>query len=123
MADLGLLTAKINSLPQNLRAPMLEIVTILTKDMRFGHPKQEQPDPALNFGGGFFAGTTAAIADDEFTIAHGFGRVPYLAIPVLPLDTENAEIVPLMVTRAADDKRLYFSSSVQSAPVLLYIEG
>lgn len=123
MADLGLLTAKINSLPANLRAPMLEIVTILCRDIRFGHPKQEQPDPLLNMGGGFFAGTTHATPGTEFTIAHGFGRTPYLLMPVLCLDTPGAQIVPLTVNRAADDRRIYLTSSVASAPIVCAVEG
>lgn len=123
MADLGNISAKLNGLPQPMRPVLLEIFTILCRDIRFGHPKQEQPDPMLNHGGGFFGATTAAVANAEFNIPHGFGRVPYLAIQVLPLDTPGAQIVPLMVTRAADDKRIYLSSPTESAPVLLAVEG
>lgn len=123
MADLGRITALLNALPANLRAPMLEVMTVLCRDLRFGHAKQEQPDPCLNFGGGFFSGTTPTIANTEFSIAHGFGRVPYLALPVLPLDTVGARTVNLAVTRAADDKRVYLSSPSTDAYVTLIIEG
>lgn len=123
MADLGDIESTIRTLPQPLRAPMNQIVRPLVKDMRFGHPKGMQPDPAQNFGGGFFAATTAATPGEEFTIAHGFGRTPYLAIPVLPLDQVNASTVQLTVSRVADDKRVYFTSTEASVSFTVYIEG
>lgn len=123
MADLGFVQQELNALPANLRPVFFRIFQAILKDLRLGHPKQEQPDPLMNFGGGFFTGTTAGIANDEFTIAHGFGRVPYLAFPVLALDTVGAQIVPLAVTRAADDKRIYLSSPTVSADVVLVVEG
>jgi len=123
VADLGSLEAELNGLPVEIRATFLRIFRAVLKDMRFGHPKGEQPDPMLNFGGGFFHGTTPASPGDEFTIAHGFGRVPYLAFPVLMLDTVGSSVVPVTVSRAADNKRLYFTSTIASAPVTLGVEG
>lgn len=123
MASLSLVQAKLNALPAALRAPMLEIFTAILRDVRFGHPLGEQPDPCTNFGAGFFTATTAAIGGDEFTVTHGFGRVPYLAIPVLPLDSVGSQIVPLTVTRAADDRRIYLSSPTASADICLVVEG
>jgi hypothetical protein len=123
MADLGLISAEINALPPELRPIFTRIFTAMLTDLRFGHPKGAQPDPLKNFGGGFFQGTTAAMADTEFTIAHGFGRTPYLAWPVLPLDQVGTRLVDLAVTRAADDKRIYLSSSVTDAALTLAIEG
>ena len=123
MASLAYVEREINSLPTELRPALLRIFQTVLKDLRIGHPTGDVPDPTENMGGGFFHATTAATANDEFTVAHGFGRVPYLVIPVLPLDVVNAEIVPLTVTRAADDKRIYLSSSVESAPVSLWVEG
>lgn len=123
MADLGRLEGLINGLPAEMRPTLREIITIIVKDVRFGHPRQEQPDPMTNMGGGFFTATTAAIAGNEFTVPHGFGRVPYLLLPVLPLDTPGAEIVPLVVTRAADDKRIYLASPTTDAHCVFAVEG
>lgn len=123
MSDLGFVEREIAALPPTMRPTFLRIFQAILKDLRFGHPKQEQPDPMVNFGGGFFTGTTAATPGDEFTIAHGFGRVPYLLLPVLPLDTVGAQIVPLEVTRVADEKRIYLTSTVASAPIVLAVEG
>lgn len=123
MASLSLVESEIAALPQELRPIFKRIFQALLKDLRFGHPTGDVPDPMTNFGGGFFHGTTHAAANTEFSLPHGFGRVPYLLFPVLPLDTVGARIVPLTVTRAADDKRVYLSSSVESAPVTVAIEG
>lgn len=68
-------------------------------------------------------GRTHATPETEFSIAHGLGRAPYLLVPVLALDTENAELVPLRVTRAADAARIYLASSVADAPIRVLIEG
>jgi hypothetical protein len=123
MADLGSAEADINGFPANLRTVLKRILTPLFKDLRFGHPRGEQPDPLQNFGGGFFHAVTPADVDTEFTIQHGFGRVPYLAIPCLMLDAPGVELPPLRVTRAADDRRIYLSSSVAGATFSLIVEG
>ena len=67
-------------------------------------------------------GTTAAVADTEFTIAHGLGKAPYLLIPVLPLDAVNATLVPLTVTRLPDASRIYLSSPVTGATFRAFLE-
>lgn len=102
---------------------MLRIFRGFLRDIRFGHPTGEQPDPALNMGGAFFHGTTPATPGETFTIAHGFGRVPYLAVPVLMLDAVGSSTVSLTVAREADDKRVYFTSTEASAPISVFIEG
>jgi len=70
----------------------------------------------------YLESTTHATANTEFSILHGLGRTPYVAIPVLPLDAVGAKLVPLTVTRAADASRLYLSSSSTSAAVWLLVE-
>lgn len=123
MANLGLVTQELNGLPANLRPVFLRIFQGILRSLRFGHPTGDDPDPSENFGGGFYSVTTHATPGSEFTIAHGFGRAPYLLIPVLPLDVVNAELVPLTVSRAADERRIYLTSSVASAPLTVYVEG
>jgi hypothetical protein len=94
---------------------------VLKGGLRFGRP--EDATASENFTAAFYEATTDAVANTEFSIAHGFGRAPYLVIPVLPLDTPDARIVPLKVTQAADTKRIYLSSSETSAAIRLYVEG
>lgn len=114
---------EVNSLPAAVRPAFLRIFRAVLKDLRFGHPTGNVADPCENFGAGFFTATTPASANAQFAISHGFGRTPYLLVPCLPLDTIGAQIVPLTVERAADDKRIYLSSSATNAPLTVYVEG
>ncbi len=122
MANLGYLLSEVKALPADQRPTMTRIVTDLCKH-RFGHSTQMAPDPLENVQGAFLTATTPAVANTEFSISHGFGRTPYGAMPWLPLDVVGSRTVPLTVTRAADDKRIYLSSSVESAPFTLVVEG
>jgi hypothetical protein len=121
MADLGPIELMLTALPDTERRVLSGVFKYLLKDIRFG--RAEANSPSTNFGGGFFSVTTPAVAGTEFTVAHSFGRVPYLCIPVLPLDSVGARIVPLEVSRAADAVRIYLKSTIADAPVLLYVEG
>jgi hypothetical protein len=123
MADWATIMAEINGLPANLRPTFTRIFQGLLGDLRIGHPTFAARDPLKNFSGAFIHTTTHATPNTEFSIVHGFERIPYLLLPVLPLDTVGAQIVPLVVTRAVDDKRMYLSSSVASAPVTFAVEG
>lgn len=119
--------SEIKSLPSELRPVFQRIFTAILKDLRFGHPDADLMrtlrNPLENFGGGFLQATTPTTPNDAFSIPHSFGRAPYLLWPVLPLDTVNAAIVPLTVTRAADEKRIYLASSVAGANVIVAVEG
>ena len=123
MADLGLIETEIKSLPAALQPTVLRIFRAFLKDVRFGHPSGAVPDPTLNMAGGFFHATTPAVAGTTFSIAHGFGRVPYLALPVLRLDAVGSSIVPVTVAQAADGRRVYLTSTVAAAPITLVLEG
>jgi hypothetical protein len=70
----------------------------------------------------YLTGTTPAVADQEFSLAHGLARVPYLLIPVLGLDTVGQQIVPLRVSRAADESRIYLRSTAVSAAIAVMVE-
>lgn len=122
MADFGNVETMLAGVSdQPLRRVLKSVFQYVLKDVRFG--RAEDGDPSKNFGAGFYTATTPAVAGTEFSIAHGFGRTPYLLIPVLPLDTVNATIVPLTVSRAADEGRVYLTSTEASAPITVYLEG
>jgi hypothetical protein len=123
MAALGTVENEIKTLPANLQPTMLRIFRAFLRDLRFGHPTGETNDPLVNFGGAFLYGTTPSAPGDTVTIAHGFGRTPYLAIAGLRLDAVGSSIVPLTVQRAADDKRIYLTSTESDAPFTLLVEG
>ena len=67
--------------------------------------------------------TTPNTPDTEFSIEHGLSTIPYNLIPCLPLDSVGAKLVDLTVTRAADVRRIYLSSSVTDAPITVFIEA
>jgi hypothetical protein len=123
VASIGDITTKINALPIALRKPMLDIFTELLTQLRFGHPNGSAKDPTLNFGGAFLHGTTPTTPGDELAMAHGFGRVPYLAHGVLRLDAVGSTLVPLTVSRVSDDKRIYVTSTESAKAFSLYVEG
>lgn len=123
MADLGFFESEIRSLPDTLRPTMLRLFRALLKDIRLGHPSGDASDPMLNLGGAFLHGKTPSVAGTEFTIKHSFGRTPYVAFPVLRLDAQGSSVVRLTVSRAADDKRVYFTSLDINAPISLAVEG
>lgn len=124
MASLSVIEAKINALPSEIRVPMLEIFRELLGHLRFGHPSTvDEAEPLTNFDGAFVHTTTPSNAGDVFTIPHGLGRTPYLGWPVLLLDTVGSTNGVFTVQRAADDDRIYLTSTLEDAPVSFVVEG
>ncbi len=111
--------------PEGDRQVLKAVLKYTLQDCRFGpaSPASAGGVVSKNFGGGFFSAKTPSTANQEFSIVHGFGRVPYLLIPVLPLDTVNAACVRLTISRAADVSRIYLKSPDTSQPINVYIEG
>ncbi len=93
----------------------------LMLDIRFGNATPRAK--ATNMSGGFFSGKTPGTANQEFVVAHNFGRIPYLYIPVLPLDQVGASIVRTTVSRAADASNIYLKSPDVSQTIFFYLEG
>jgi hypothetical protein len=89
-------------------------------NLRLGQP--EHQTRSENFQAYFYNTTTPAVANTEFSIAHGLGRAPYLLIPILPLDV-GAQLVRLSVSRAPDAARVYLKSPETNAPVTILLEG
>jgi len=121
ISDYGNVESMLSGLDDKTQRILRRIFEYVLKDLRFG--RGEDGYPAKNFGAGFYAATTPAVANTAFTVTHSFGRIPYLVVPVLPLDKPGAKIVRLTVTQAADASRLYLSSPDTSAPIYLYVEG
>ena len=123
MADYGEIQTIINGFPENLRPKMLEFAKAVLK-MRFGHPTgTTSSEKLVNFSGAFLHGTTPATPGDEFTIAHDIGRAPYFGLIGLRFDAVGSSVVPLTVSRAADNHRVYLTSTEANAPVTLFAEG
>lgn len=108
------------SLDAPIRRALKQAFTYLLDNLRFGRP--EHSGRAENLQAYFFSGTTPSTANEEFSIIHGLGRAPYLAIPVLPLDA-GATFVRLHVPRAPDGNRIYLTSPETNAPITILVEG
>jgi len=78
---------------------------------------------AENFSWFLIEGVTSTSANTEFSVEHGMDRIPSkLVTLVLPLNTVNATMPDLTVSRAADIRRVYLKSSVQGATFQAYLE-
>jgi hypothetical protein len=121
MATTSYVSTLIGGLKSDLKRALEAVFDYVLTNLRFG--RCASGTRAENFQLYGLDGTTHGTPDTEFSIAHGLGRAPYLLIPVLPLDTVGAEIVPLRVTRAADASRIYLASSVADADIRVLVEG
>ena len=117
MASKGYTEAILNTLPAELRKPLNLAFAHVMDDARLGGN-----DKAQNFAWYAFESTTAAVAGDEFSIRHGLNQIPSKVIPYLDLNVVGSQIVPLVVSRAPDSQRVYFTSSSTSALVRVYLE-
>ena len=121
MATTPYVESMLGGLDAGLRKALSQIFTYVLGNLRFGRP--EHQERAENLQAYFYEATTPSVAGTEFSIAHGLQRAPYLLIPVLPLDTVGAKTVPLEVSKAADDQRLYLKSTTASAPIRVLVEA
>src|SRR5512146_682447 len=109
MATNGYVDQLLGTIEPNLKAALKRVFDYVLPEGRLGRPDDRQKSE--NFFAHFYTATTPSPAGTEFSIAHGLGRTPYLLVPVLPLDADGNQIVPLEVTRAADNVRVYLKST------------
>lgn len=125
MASSAYVNRLLAGLPSASQSPLTAIFQYLLSSLRIG--RIEPGETVVNRGANLqlypLTAVTPAVANTEFSIPHGLPTVPYLLLPVLPLDQVGAGIVPLTVTRAADATRIYLSSSVTSATIYVSVEG
>lgn len=120
MAQASYITQLLAGFPADQRKALQLAFEYVLTNLRLG-----QPDPstrAENLQLYYFPGQTPAVANTEFTIVHGLASVPYNMIAVLPPRIVGAQMVPLIVTRAADKNRIYLSSSMTNAPIMIALE-
>jgi hypothetical protein len=121
MASAAAIEALCGGLTPDQRRVLKAIFDYLLTNLRFGQPVTAQR--AENWQAYYLEGRTPAVANTPFDLAHGLASAPYLAVPVLSLQTVGAQLVPLTVTRAADANRIYLQSSAADAPFMLLVEG
>lgn len=125
MANPAYAKTLIPTLPPNERAAWQTLLQYMFTYFTAGRvmPGATQVDRGSNLQWFPQMATTPATPGEMFAIPHGLGRVPYAAYPVLPLNVQGAQFVPLTVAEPADNKQIYLTSTVADAPVYLMVEG
>lgn len=117
MATKGYLDQLLNALPPDIKNPVSAAFQYMADNWRFGDGDRAQNAQLYKF-----TGVTAATANEEFSIRHGAGQTPSKLIPALDLTQIGSQIVPLTVSRAPDDQRIYLTSSSTGATFITYVE-
>ena len=105
----------------DLKKVFIRIFDYVLNNLRVGRP--EANTRSENLQAYFVTGTTPSVANREFSIVHGLTQPPYVAIPVLDLQTAGTQIPRLTVSKAADANRVYLKSPDVNAPITLLIEA
>lgn len=119
MADIGYIESELGGLDKDVKRGLVSALRYLLNNLTLGAPDQPR---AKNFQWYWFSATTSSVANTEFSIAHGLGRIPGVILPTLPLNTVGAKLVDLEVSRAADANRIYLKSPSTSAPITVLVE-
>ena len=120
MASKGFVSALLNTLDAPLKRVLAPVFEHVLDNLRFG--LRGDTERAENFQLYRFDATTNSTANQEFSITHGLGQSPYLLLQVLPLDSSGGQLVPLKVTRAADNNRIYLASASTAAAISVAVE-
>ena len=120
MANPSYVESLLGGIDRDLRAAFKRVHDYILTNLRFGPASHQKR--AENLQAYYLTSTTPATANEEFTVAHGLGKAPYLLLPVLPLDQVGAATVNLQVTRAADANRVYLRSPSTSVPCWFLVE-
>lgn len=120
MANPAYIESLTGGLPAEHRLAWKRVADYLLRNLRLG-PVSHQ-GRSENLQAYYYTATTPATANEEFSIAHGLGRIPYVLLPVLSLESVNQQIVPLAVSRAADASRIYLKSASTSAAIAVLVE-
>lgn len=117
MAASGYVDQILNALDANIRTTLTAAFEYVMRENALGANIK-----AENFSWFKVTGLTPAVANTEFSILHGMDHVPTKLIPIVRLDATGGQLVPLVVTRASDAKRVYLRSSSTSASFTAFLE-
>jgi hypothetical protein len=117
MSAPGYVAQLLNSLDADTRTVLTTIFDYVMRENALGDTTK-----AENFNWFRIEGTTSTSANTEFSVEHGLDHVPSKLIPIVPLDTANAQLVPLTVSRAADARRIYLKSASVGVTFQAYLE-
>ena len=111
MAQTGYAKALLGGLPDDLKVALTRILEYIVPNGKFGPPDDRAKSESFS---AFYMVSTTATSTGEFSIQHGMGRTPYVAIPVLALNSSVYHLPVLSVTRPADGQRLYLKAEAGS---------
>lgn len=120
MSRLGHIESLLGVLPPDTRRVFREMYRLVLRELRIG-PVSHQAK-AENFNAYLVLSTTTSSSNTEFSIEHGMGVTPHLAIPVFALDSTGGTFGGLTVSRAADASRIYLRATSTSTPFALFVE-
>lgn len=120
MADASYIKSLFSGTDDAVKKAADQAFTYVLGNLTLGAP--EDARRSKNFQWYWFEATTSSVANQEFSVSHGLGRVPQVVIPILPLASVGARVVDLQVSRAADVNRIYLKSSSTSAALMLLVE-
>lgn len=118
MADIGSVEAELGALPSEHKKALVAAFRYVLNNLSFTRQDRGRAQNAQVY---YTSGTTSSNANEEFSLSHGLATVPSYVLPVLPLDEVGAQMVPLQVSRAADNKRVYLKSSSTSAAITVLV--
>lgn len=120
MADIGAVRGYLGGLPDSLKKTLGDVFTYVLPNLRVGLPGHQKP--AENMAWIQLDGLTPSTALTEFSIAHGLQTAPRVIFPCLDVTSSGTQMIPLICSRAADSRRLYFRSTSTSASFTVFAE-
>lgn len=120
MASKGYVESHLNRLEAKLRNVFVQVFTHVLDQLQIGGVTHQEK--SMNFRWIRLDSTTAAVANEEFSIVHGAGSKPLHFIPYVPLESSGVWLPRLKVTRPADANRVYLSSPDTSAAFSVLLE-
>src|SRR5688572_18902544 len=120
MASKGYVNSLLNQLPADLRRVLSFALEHIVDTTQIGGISHQEK--AANFKWIRLDSTTASVANEEFSIAHGAGQMPLYVLPLMPLDSSGVWFPRLKTTRPADASRIYLSSPDTGAQFTVLME-
>jgi hypothetical protein len=117
MASKGYVQSLLNGLPSEIKVLLQPAFDHVLDTWKLGTATK-----AANASWYKFSVTTSSVANTEFSFRHGLNQIPTYLVPVVDLASVNSQLVPLTVSRAADDQRVYLKSASTSAVMNIYLE-
>lgn len=122
MAVPGFVESLFGGVEANLKRVLVEAFRYALPNGRFGPPTHQSKSESFQ---AYYVESTTPASTGEFSIEHGMGRAPYLAMVVGSLESSGVVLNPVLeVSRPADGRRVYLRphAGSTSAPFFLLLE-